>query len=321
MKNIYFKKIILMLIFLSAGAQISAQNSGIKHPEGNYVLINGSKIWYETEGTGEPVLLIPGGPGNSHTYFHPWFSDLAENYKVIYIDAFGRGKSERAKDSTEYTFNRDVEDIELLRKALGYEKWIIIGHSYGGMVAQAYALKYPGSIEKLVLSNTLYSGEMWQANNDNCNHELRNQYPEIWEKLTKLREQGFHSSSIEHQNAYNLPSGLLYYYDASNAAKATSDSLIINTTVYYTLVGDDGDFIIGGDVAKLDFRTQLKKIKIPLLIIEGRYDRVALPRFSIKFKDYAPQAEFVLFEKSGHNPYLEEREKYFQLLNKFFSEK
>ncbi|MGE5804754.1 MAG: hypothetical protein ACM34M_03110, partial [Ignavibacteria bacterium] len=61
MKNIYFIKIILMLIFLSTGAQISAQNSGIKHPDGNYVLINGSKIWYETEGTGEPVLLIPGG--------------------------------------------------------------------------------------------------------------------------------------------------------------------------------------------------------------------------------------------------------------------
>lgn len=321
MKNIYFIKIILMLIFLSTGAQISAQNSGIKHPDGNYVLINGSKIWYETEGTGEPVLLIPGGPGNSHTYFHPWFSDLAENYKVIYFDAFGRGKSDRAKDSTEYTFNRDVEEIELLRKALGYEKWIIIGHSYGGMVAQGYALKYPGSIEKLVLSNSLYSGEMWQANNDNCNYELRNQYPEIWEKLIKLREQGFHSSSIEHQNAYNLPSGLLYYYDASNAAKATTDSLIINTTVYYTLVGDDGDFIIGGDVAKLDFRTKLKDTKIPLLIIEGRYDRVALPRFSIKFKDYAPQAEFVMFEKSGHNPYLEEKEKYFQLLNKFFSEK
>ncbi|MGE5796658.1 MAG: proline iminopeptidase-family hydrolase [Ignavibacteria bacterium] len=321
MKNIYFIKIILMLIFLSTGAQISAQNSGIKHPDGNYVLINGSKIWYETEGTGEPVLLIPGGPGNSHTYFHPWFSDLAENYKVIYFDAFGRGKSDRAKDSTEYTFNRDVEEIELLRKALGYEKWIIIGHSYGGMVAQDYALKYPGSIEKLVLSNSLYSGEMWQANNDNCNYELRNQYPEIWEKLIKLREQGFHSSSIEHQNAYNLPSGLLYYYDASNAAKATTDSLIINTTVYYTLVGDDGDFIIGGDVAKLDFRTKLKDTKIPLLIIEGRYDRVALPRFSIKFKDFAPQAEFVMFEKSGHNPYLEEREKYFQLLNKFFSEK
>ncbi|HSR17993.1 MAG TPA: alpha/beta fold hydrolase, partial [Ignavibacteriaceae bacterium] len=256
MKNIYFIKIILIVIFLSAGAQISAQNSGIKHPEGNYVLINGSKIWYETEGTGEPVLLIPGGPGNSHTYFHPWFSDLAENYKVIYFDAFGRGKSDRAKDSTEYTFNRDVEDIELLRKALGYEKWIIIGHSYGGMVAQDYALKYPGSIEKLVLSNSLYSGEMWQANNDNCNYELRNQYPEIWEKLMKLRDQGFHSSSVEHQNAYILPSGLLYYYDASNAAKATTDSLIINTTVYYTLVGGDGDFIIGGDVARLDFRTK-----------------------------------------------------------------
>jgi len=318
----YFNLFILLLLFLLL-VQTNAQNSKpeVKHPGGNYVLINGSKIWYEIEGNGDPILLIPGGPGNSHTYFHPWFSDLAKNYKIIYFDAFGRGKSDRAKDSTEYTFIRDVEDIELLRKELGFEKWIIIGHSYGGMVAQGYALKYQGSIKKLVLSNSLYSGEMWQANNDNCNYELRNQYPEIWEKLMKLRDAGYHSSSIEHQNAYALPSGLLYYYDASNASKATTDSLIINTTVYYTLVGHDGDFIIGGDVAKLDFRTQLKNIKIPMLIIEGRYDRVALPRFSIKFKDYAPHAEFVMFEKSGHHPYLEEREKYFELLKKFLSEK
>ncbi|HVO76085.1 MAG TPA: proline iminopeptidase-family hydrolase [Ignavibacteriaceae bacterium] len=313
------RKIFLFLLLIITAAQISAQNlkPEIKHPQGNFIIIKGAKIWYEIEGAGEPVLLIPGGPGNSHTYFHPWFSDLAKNFKVIYYDAFGRGKSDRAKDSTQYTFSRDVEDVELLRKSLGFEKWIVVGHSYGGMVAQAYALKYPGSIEKLVLSNTLYDAEMWQANNDNSNYELRNQYPEVWEKLIKLREAGFHSSSIEHQKAYEIPSGLLYYYDPSNADKATTDSLIINPTVYYTLVGDDGDFIIGGDVAKLDFRTKLKDIKIPMLIIEGRYDRVALPRFSIKFKDYAPQAEFVMFEKSGHNPYLEEREKYFNLLNEF----
>jgi proline iminopeptidase len=319
--KILFIPIILILSYFQF-SEISAQNkSQVKHPEGTYVSINGAKIWYETEGNGEPVLLIPGGPGNSHTYFHPWFSDLAVNYKVIYFDAFGRGKSERAKDPAEYTFNRDVEDIELLRRTLGFDKWIIIGHSYGGMVAQAYALKYPGSVSKIVLSNSLYSGEMWQGNNDNCNYELRNQFPEIWEKLIKLREAGFHSSSPEHQNAYALPGGLLYYYDASNALKSTTDSLIINNDVYYTLVGHDGDFIIGGDVAKLDFRTQLKNIEAPMLIIEGRYDRVAIPRFSIKFKEYAPQAEFVMFEKSGHNPYLEEREKYFRLLDKFLSGK
>ncbi len=312
------KYFLFILVTVNVFAQ--SNQTKINHPSGNYIEVNGAKLWYETEGSGEPVLLIPGGPGNSHTYFHPWFSELAKSHKVIYFDAFGRGKSDRAKDSTEYTFKRDVDDIEGLRKALKIDKWSVLGHSYGGMVAQGYALKYPESIEKLILSNSFYSGEMWQANDDNCNYEMRNQFPEVWEKLQKLREQGYNSSSPEHVAAYNLPAGLLYFYDASNASKVSSDSLIMNLHVYYTLVGYDGDFIIGGDVAKLDFRKELKKLKMPVLIIEGRYDRVAIPKWSVKFKDYAPQAEFVMFEKSGHNPYIEEPEKYFKLLNEFLSQ-
>ncbi|MGB5895695.1 MAG: alpha/beta fold hydrolase, partial [Ignavibacteriaceae bacterium] len=122
----------LLLILISSSMTIFSQE--INHPDGNYALINGAKIWYETEGEGEPLLIIPGGPGNSHTYFHPWFSELAKDYKLIYLDAFGRGKSDRAADPAEYTFKRDVEDIELLRQTLQYKKWNVFGHSYGGMV-------------------------------------------------------------------------------------------------------------------------------------------------------------------------------------------
>jgi proline iminopeptidase len=58
-------------------------------------------------------------------------------------------------------------------------------------------------------------------------------------------------------------------------------------------------------------------MKMPMLIIAGRFDRVALPRFSIKFKQYAPKAEFVMFEKSGHQPFVEEPDKYFKVLIDF----
>jgi len=310
-------KHILFFILISWSLTIFSQH--IDHPDGNYALINGAKIWYETEGEGEPLLIIPGGPGNSHTYFHPWFSELAKDYKLIYLDAFGRGKSDRAEDPAEYTFERDVEDIELLRQTLKFNKWNVFGHSYGGMVAQAYAIKYPESVNKVILSNSFYSGEMWQANNNSCNYELKNQLPEVWDKVKKLRDEGFVSSSPEHQEAYAIPSSLLYYYDGTNASKVRRDSLIINTEVYYTLVGFDGDFIIGGDVSKLDFRQDLQNLNMPVLIIEGRYDRVAIPKWSVKFKEYAPQAEFVMFEKSGHAPYIEETEKFFNLLNKFLS--
>jgi len=323
MENIVTNKAVrklLTFIFLFSFLVFNMQSEIIPQTvdtsTGAYANVSGAKLWYEIKGSGDPIVLIPGGPGNSHLYLIPWFDKLAKNHRLIYYDAFGRGNSGRAKDSAEYSFKRDVEDLEGLRKALGFDKWTVIGHSYGGMVAQAYALEYPKSVEKLILSDTFYSGEMWQGNDDNSNNEIKNQYPEVWSKLEKLREEGFNSSAPKHQAAYSVPSGLLYFYNASNADKMTNDSGF-NPQVYYTIVGYDGDFIIGGDVAKLDFRTKLKSLTMPVLIIEGRFDRVAIPRFSVKYKEYAPQAKFVMFEKSGHNPYIEEKNKYFELLNDF----
>jgi pimeloyl-ACP methyl ester carboxylesterase len=81
-----------------------------------------------------------------------------------------------------------VDEVEGLRQALGLGQINLYGHSYGGMVAQGYALKYPGSLKRLILANTLHSAEMWQkGNNDNWNHEVQNQYPELWMRLDSLR--------------------------------------------------------------------------------------------------------------------------------------
>ncbi len=304
---------VLILLFISLFAlPVQAQNDS-----DTYATVNGGKIWYQVKGEGEPIVLIPGGPGNSHLYFTPWFDELSKNYKVIYFDAFGRGKSSRAKNMEEYSFQRDVDDLEGLRKALSIDKWSVLGHSYGGMVAQAYAIQYPNSVDRLILLDTFYSGEMWQENDNNSNYEFRNQYPEKWEELMKIREAGYLSSSPEHIKAYTIPSGILYYYNPENALKMRTDSLSWNYDVYYQIVGVDGDFIIGGDIARLDFRRDLKNLEMPILIAAGRYDRISDPRFAVKYKMYAPQAKFVMFEKSGHNPYLEENDKFFEVLTDF----
>ena len=313
MKTGFLRLLISIGYCLILSIPIWGQSRSI-HPPGKYLEINGTKLWVEVEGSGETLLLIPGGPGDAH-YFHPYFSTLSNTCKVICFDAFGRGKSDRAKNPKEYSFDRDVEDIEGLRKALGIETMNLLGHSYGGMVAQAYALKYPGRVKRLILANTLFSAEMWQANNDNCNYEIRNQYPEIWDSLMIIRSQGYHSKDKIHYTLYGeVPAGIFYYYNASKA-----DSVIHNNNpeVYYGIAGDDCDFLIGGDITNIDFRTELKNLNMPMLILAGRFDRVALPRFSIQFKQYAPKAEFVWFEKSGHLPFIEEPDKFFKVLGDF----
>ena len=306
------------LLALSVSAQVKYPDS---QTEGKYVPVNGAKLWVVTVGKGDPLILIPGGPGGVHVGLRR-FDSLAANHLLIYFDAFGRGKSDTAKDVKEYTIERDIEDIEGLRSALKLDKINLLGHSYGGVVAQGYAIKYPQRVKHLVLANTFHSFVMWQENDDNSNHEIRTNYPEVWDSLMRIREKGYVSSDQLHQDIYGqVPYGFLYAYNPDNfrsrGAKLYPNPM--NTKLYYQMVGKDGDFIVGNDIGNFDYRQQLKNLKMPVLIYGGRYDRVAVPWMMVKYKQYCPQAKFLMFERSGHNPQVEEPQALFKLLNEFLS--
>jgi proline iminopeptidase len=311
--------IILLLLFAATHAQIKTVDS---NTDGKYVHVNGAKLWVVTVGEGDPIILIAGGPGNAHVGLRS-FDQLAQNHhQLIYFDAFGRGKSDTALNVNEYTLNRDIEDIEGLRKALKLDKISVLGHSYGGLVAQGYAVKYPEHLSHLILANTFHSFVMWQENDDNSNHEIKTNYPDIWKELMKIREQGAVSSDAKHQEIYGrVPYGFLYSYNPSRfEGKGDNDYPNLNNTkLYYQMVGKDGDFIVGSDIGTFDYRKQLKDLKMPVLIIGGRYDRVAVPWMMVKFRQYCPQAEFVMFEHSGHNPQVEEPVREFSVINAFLA--
>jgi proline iminopeptidase len=312
-------KILFLLSFICFVNTANAQPFPDSWKDGKLVTVNGAKLWVVTVGKGDPVILIPGGPGGVHVGLRR-FDSLAKNNMLIYFDAFGRGKSDTAKDVKEYTLERDIEDIEGLRMALKLQKVSILGHSYGGLVAQGYALKYPGNVSHLILANTFHSFLMWQKNDDNYNHEVKTNYPEVWDTLMKIRDQGYVSADQLHQDIYGrVPYGFVYAYNPDNfrARGGKPYPNALNTRLYYQMVGKDGDFIVGNDIGNFDFRTQLKQLKIPVFIYGGRYDRVAVPEFMVKYKEYCPQAKFVMFENSGHNPHVEEPAKLFPLLEQF----
>lgn len=207
------KKKLILLFLLILTVYSYSQTIPFNHPDGKFIKVNGANLWIEIEGTGDPLFLISGGPGGSHVGLHS-FSGLKDSCTIVYIDNFGRGKSDTAKVVSEYSLARDVDDIEGIRKALGYSKINLLGHSYGGLVAQEYAIKYPNFTKHLIIANSFFSGEMWQANDDNSNHEIKTNYPEVWEKLMEARENGAHSSNAIHQKIYaDVPYGFLYAYN------------------------------------------------------------------------------------------------------------
>ena len=251
----------LLISFFSISENVFAQDS-IKESGGKFVIINGHRIWYSITGKGEPLLIIPGGPGSPHNYFQPYMDRLADFVQLIYFDAFGRGLSSKAKNPSEYSFQNDVDEIEALRNALNLGPVNIYGHSYGGMVAQAYALKYPGSVRRLILANTIHSAEMWQkGNNDNWNYQLENQLPELWHRLDSLRQEGILSTDSVYQRIQGeMPLSLSFYYDPSNVPDSTYyANKSFSLEVYKQIAGPDADIVLGGDLASVDFRSHLKE--------------------------------------------------------------
>jgi proline iminopeptidase len=312
-------------LFLKITIGAKTQSFPDSEKDGKYILVNGAKLWVISFGKGDPIFFIAGGPGNAHTYLRR-FDSLSADHELVYFDAFGRGKSDTAKKVSEYSLDRDISDLEGLREALHFEQINILGHSYGGVVAQGYALKYPNHVKHLILSNTFHSYLMWQENDDNSNREIKTNYPEIWDSLMTIRNQGFISSDAIHQRIYaRVPYGFLYSYSPDNFLPKKNVKNYFdypnsnNTKLYYQMVGKDGDFIVGSDIGNFDFRKQLKNLTMPILIIGGRFDRVAVPWMMVKFKEYCPQARFVMFERSGHNPQEEEPGKEFPLIEEFLS--
>ena len=313
------KNIATALIILFVNVLCIAQGFPDSQTDGKYYTVNGAKIWTVSFGKGDPLFFIAGGPGGSH-YGLRSFDSLSTTNTLVYYDGLGRGKSDTAKDVREYTLERDIEDLEGLRKAMGFASINVLGHSYGGLVAQGYAIKYPEHVKHLILANTFHSFVMWQENDDNSNHEIRVNYPEVWDTLMKVRERGAISSDPIHQEIYGkVPYGFLYAYNPNNFRSRGRKPYpnAFNSKLYYQMVGKDGDFIVGNDIGNFDFRKQLKSLPMPILIIAGRYDRVAVPWMMVKYKTYCPQAQFEMFEFSGHNPQVEEPEKDFRIIRAF----
>lgn len=312
-------RIILSIFSFIAVTHAFSQTFPNSKTDGKFYTVNGAKIWTVQVGKGEPIFVIAGGPGSSHPGMRG-FDSLYRTNTLVYFDAFGRGKSDTAKNVQEYSLQRDIDDLEGLRKAMGYDKINVLGHSYGTVVAQGYAVQYGSHVSHLILSSPFHSFIAWQENDDNYNREVKSNYPEVWDTLMLLRKQGYISSDSLHQLVYGrVPYGFAYAYNPGrfeSGGRSTYPNPF-NTRLYYQMVGKDGDFIVGSDIGTFDYRKQLKNLSMPVLILAGRYDRVAVPSMTIQYKEYCPQARFVMFEKSGHNSFVEEPAKTFAEIRSF----
>jgi proline iminopeptidase len=288
------------------------------HGAGELVETDAGRVYVELEGDGPLIILAGGGPGVGHAHYHPWFSRLAERRTVAYVDYPGTGRSDPAPD---YTLERYAAALEGVRRHVDAERTAIVGLSFGGLPAVAHALTYPGELDALVLSNAQVSHATWQEGNiDNVNRALREHDPEAWEQLLALRAEGVRSLDPRYQALFEGVLDRLEWADPERRPQLERDEAEgMSLGVYEVFIGPDPEWEVTGTLAGFDPLPRLHELRIPTLVVTGRWDGLTTPRLAhLTWKAIGTWADLAILEGSAHRPWAEEPEAYFQLLEDFF---
>lgn len=279
-----------------------------------YVTSNGIRLYYEDEGRGEPLILLNGGPGFSHDYFQE-MRFLSKCARLIFFDQRGTGKSDKADPST-YTIDANVEDVENLRRSLNLGRCIVLGHSWGGMLAQAYVLKYPQSVSKLILADTFSSIEDLNA----AFARMRAAVPEpvraIYERYEK---EGLYKGRETYPPEYQKALEVAYepVLIGIPPPKFLTDMFEkVAYDVYRTMWGEQSEFKITGTLAEFNVESRLGEIRAPTLVIVGGSDIVTVP-LAQKTARLIRGSKFEIFEHSRHFPFIEEKERFIEVVRSF----
>jgi proline iminopeptidase len=302
-------KILLFIVFLILATPLQAQSPKV---EEGYKDIYGTKLYYKTIGEGEPILIVHGGPGLEHSYFLPHFNELAKNHKLIFFDFRGHGKSDGDIDSAHIQLSYFVDDIEEMRKAFGIDKLILLGHSFGGLLAENYAIKYPSNLKALlvvspsahdskytleaskVIKQRVTQQDMTDRHVVMSSKEMLHSDPEAYEQLFRINfRNGFYNKSLVDSIRFSFPAD--YKERSSLLQKIYPENWFYAPTA------------------------QFSHILCPVLIIYGEYD--VMPKACYDDLNMRLlKSTLVSIPDCGHFPFIEAQSRFFVEIEKFLSQ-
>lgn len=272
---------------------------------------NNMKIYCEDEGDvqSEPLILLNGGPGMSHDGYHNYFSQLRDNYRIIYFDNIGTGKSSFDKTGKLYKVKYLIRDIETIRKYFHIKKWNVLGWSFGGFTAQVYALKYPKIVNKLILvasepmvNNIEHSDRtIYMTDNELCKLTIIRRNKKLTFEQTMLNN--IINGEWKKQMYYKPKKTMygLYKYEWKPDENPS----------YNRLMSTDQHN------GKYDLTGKFENCKIPTLILDSDHD-LSWGKNKIKLlKKNHPHAKLIIFHKSAHDIFQSETHKFFYVVRKF----
>jgi proline iminopeptidase len=289
-----------------------------------FVDSHGALIYYQSVGRGAPLMIVHGGPGASHDYFLPYLLPLMRSNRLVFIDERGSGKSSKLEDASQYTVANMVEDIEAVRQALGLGKISLLGHSFGGVLVQAYAFKYQKNLSHVILGSTFASTRELNQALARMKAEMD---PKERDRVNALEAAGLYGKGeIWERGRYpeeyaKLAWGKGYFpYIYQNHPDPNYDPLSSNTgtawDVYREMWGSDGEFIIDGNLKEVEYVSRLSEIKVPTLIVVGEHDE-SDPSMSKEMHEKIAGSQLVILPNSGHMTFVDQPEQFLKVVRDF----
>ncbi|MCH4824366.1 alpha/beta hydrolase [Gramella lutea] len=271
--------------------------------------VNDGSIAFRTYGEGDPILIINGGPGLNSTGFSELAEILSENNMTIIYDQRGTGNSALTeKSSSSFTVDLMVEDIEKLRKHLGIEQWVILGHSFGGMLAYAYAAEHPERVKGMIQS---HSGGMSLQNTGRF--DIRNQLePAENDSLVRyMAKAQIKPGNLIIEKKRALYMAKAYLYEAEHEATVAERLLQVDREV---------NSMVWSNMRALNFdkTSEMKVFTNPVLILHGLQDVVPM-EIAEKADSILPNSELVKIDRCGHYGWLDRPEIYLKEIKAFLS--
>jgi L-proline amide hydrolase len=283
-----------------------------------FITFRDYKVWYRIVGEHElpgkhPLLCLHGGPGATHDYLEPLEAMADTGRRVIFYDQLGAGNSDHPHNPSLWRVGLFVEELSVVREALGLNRLHILGQSWGGMLGMEYALTQPAGLVSLVVADSPASMLQWVAEANRLRTELP---PEVQETLLRHEADG-----TTNDPAYQEAMLVFYRRHVCRlnpwpaCVERAFKKLEEEPEVYNTMNGPS-EFHVIGLLKDWNIVDRLGEIHVPTLVLSGRYDE-ATPLIAETVHRGILGSEWVLFENSSHMPHVEEPDRFLQVLTSF----
>jgi len=280
-----------------------------------HVEVNGVRLYLDIEGAGlipdgprmrekPTLLLLHGGPGGDHSLYKPVFSSLRDICQIIYYDHRGCGRSEDGPRER-WTLAQWGDDVRGLCDALGIDRPIVLGTSFGGFVAQAYATRHPGHAAKLILVSTAAKVDF---------ERVYSAFAQFGGPEAAAAARGYWSAPSDATRAVYREVCIPFY----STRKAPGDRQWMSRAITRndTGVHFNGP---GNEHGRFDFREALGGISCPVLVMAGDRDPITPIAFSEEIAASLPpeRVEIRRFADCGHGIVADDREGALQAIRDF----